>query len=74
MKLMLITDTYPPDINGVARSLSTFAAGLAARGHAVEIVTTLPAADDEPDTLPRHVVTALPLPGYPVLRIGIGTA
>lgn len=73
MKLMLITDTYPPDINGVARSLSTFAAGLAARGHAVEIVTTLPAADDEPDTLPRHVVTALPLPGYPGLRIGIST-
>lgn len=69
---MLITDTYPPDINGVARSLSTFAAGLAARGHDVEIVTTIP-ADGEMDHLHRHVVMAMPLPGYPGLRIGIST-
>lgn len=73
MKLMLITDTYPPDINGVARSLSTFAAGLAARGHELEVVTTLAAPEDEPDLLPRHVVTSMPLPGYPGLRIGFST-
>lgn len=72
MRLMLITDTYPPDINGVARSLSTFAAGLADRGHVVEIVTTVPAGEDV-DPLPRHVVMAMPLPGYPGLRIGIST-
>ena len=73
MKLMLITDTYPPDINGVARSLSTFAAGLAARGHELEIVTTLAALEGEPDPLPRQVVLAMPLPGYPGLRIGFST-
>jgi glycosyltransferase involved in cell wall biosynthesis len=72
MRLMLITDTYPPDINGVARSLSTFAAGLSARGHEVEIVTTVP-ADDASETMRRHVVMAMPLPGYPGLRIGIST-
>lgn len=73
MKLMLITDTYPPDINGVARSLSTFAAGLAARGHVLEVVTTLAASEDDPDALPRHVVLSMPLPGYPGLRIGFST-
>jgi len=73
MRLMLITDTYPPDINGVSRSLSTFAAGLAGRGHEVEIVTTLANGEGEPDALKRHVVLAMPLPGYPGLRIGIST-
>ncbi len=74
MRLMLITDTYPPDINGVSRSLSTFATGLAELGHTVEIVTTLAAGEGgEPDSLKRHVVMAMPLPGYPGLRIGIST-
>ena len=28
MKLLLVTDTYPPDINGVARTLRTWAEAL----------------------------------------------
>lgn len=73
MRLLLITDTYPPDINGVARTLSTLGEGLAARGHEIEVVTTLPAGAGDADTLRRHVMMAMPLPGYPGLRIGIAT-
>lgn len=74
MRLLLITDTYPPDINGVARTLSTLAHGLAARGHVVEIVTTLRDAPGAPVEGPmRHVMTSMPLPGYPGLRIGFAT-
>jgi glycosyltransferase involved in cell wall biosynthesis len=73
MRLLLITDTYPPDINGVARTLSTLAAGLANRGHEVEIITTLPAKPGEEEILKRHVTRALPLIGYPGLRMGIAT-
>ncbi len=72
MRLLLITDTYPPDINGVSRTLFTLAGGLAARGHEVEIVTTLAAGQGE-ESLKRHVMMALPLPGYPGLRMGIST-
>ncbi len=72
MRLLLITDTYPPDINGVSRTLFTLAGGLAARGHQVEIVTTLAAGQGE-ESLKRHVMMALPLPGYPGLRMGIST-
>lgn len=72
MRLLLISDTYPPDINGVARTLSTLAGGLAARGHEVEIVTTLAAGQGE-ESLNRHVMRSLPLPGYPGLRMGIST-
>ena len=71
MRLLVITDTYSPDINGVSRTLFTLANGLAARGHEVEIVTTQKAA--EPETLKRHVVRACPLLGYPGLRVGLST-
>lgn len=72
MRVLLITDTYPPDINGVARTLATLARGLQRRGHAVEIVTTLDAAADEDAGAPRRQrVRALPLPGYPGLRFGL---
>lgn len=74
MRLLLITDTYPPDINGVARTLSTLAQGLAARGHVVEIVTTLQDEPGAPAEAPkRHVMMSMPLPGYPGLRIGFAT-
>lgn len=73
MRLLLVTDTYTPDINGVARSLRTLGEALKARGHVVKVVTTLGAAGDEPEALPRIVVPSVPLPGYPGLRIGFTT-
>lgn len=38
MKLAIVTDTFPPDVNGVAMTLERFAAGLIGRGHAVEVI------------------------------------
>jgi glycosyltransferase involved in cell wall biosynthesis len=73
MRFLLITDTFPPDINGVARTLATLASGLHSRGHEVEIVTTLEAPPKEEPTLKRHTVMAMPLPGYPGLRMGFTT-
>lgn len=70
----MITDTYPPEINGVARTLSVLAGSLLKRGHAVEIVTPREADPGEPDDAPvRHLVRSLPLPGYPGLRFGLAT-
>ncbi len=74
MRLLLITDTYPPEINGVARTLSVLAGSLLKRGHAVEIVTPREADPGEPGDAPiRHLVRSLPLPGYPGLRFGLAT-
>jgi glycosyltransferase involved in cell wall biosynthesis len=72
MRLLIITDTYPPDINGVANTLQRLAHGLADRGHAVEIVTTL--AAEAAEHLPRQVVPSVPLPKYPGLRIGLSSS
>ena len=38
MKLAIVTDTFPPDVNGVAMTLERLAAGLICRGHAVEVI------------------------------------
>jgi glycosyltransferase involved in cell wall biosynthesis len=74
VRLLLISDTYAPDINGVARTLQTLAEGLWRRGHQVEVVTTLAAAPEgHPESIKRHVMGSLPLPGYQGLRIGLAT-
>lgn len=72
MRILIVTDTYPPDINGVARSLQTLSEGLAKRGHVIEVVTTLEASSREPG-LPRHVMSSMPVPGYDALRIGFAS-
>lgn len=43
VKIMLGSDTYPPDINGAARFTERLAHGLAARGHEVHVVAPSPA-------------------------------
>ena len=37
-RICLVTETYPPEINGVALTLARLADGLRARGHAVSVV------------------------------------
>lgn len=71
MRALIVTDTFPPDINGVARTLSTLAEGLRRRGHEVKVITTLEAVEKE--TFEREVMHSMPLPGYPGLRIGFAS-
>ncbi|MFZ4768295.1 MAG: glycosyltransferase family 4 protein [Roseimicrobium sp.] len=75
MKFMLVSDTFPPDINGVARTLQTLARGLAKRGHEVSVVTTTERSRHENAGHRVHVeaVASLPLPGYNGLRVGFAS-
>jgi glycosyltransferase involved in cell wall biosynthesis len=69
----LVTETYPPEINGVASTLAQLASGMRARGHTVSLVRPRQGAVDvpgrrrEPRTL---LVRGMRLPGYEALRIG----
>ena len=69
MKFMLITDTFPPLINGVSRTLQILATGLAKAGHSVEVITTV-AGGCSHERVAITRVPSLPLPGYPGLRLG----
>ncbi|PWK85264.1 glycosyltransferase family 4 protein [Fulvimonas soli] len=72
MRIGIVSETYPPEINGVALTVHGLAAGLAARGHTVELVRPRQAQPhaDEPGILAMEVRGAA-LPRYPGLRFGL---
>jgi len=73
MNFMLITDTFPPLINGVSRTLQILAAGLANAGHRVEVVTTVDGGCQNP-AVQVTTVPSIPLPGYQGIRLGLTTS
>ena len=59
MRVLIATDAWEPQVNGVVRTLNRTIAELRAMGHAVEVVS--------PDQF-----TTLPLPTYPEIRLAMG--
>ncbi len=72
MKVALVSETYPPEVNGVARTLERLAAGLGSLGHRVEVIRPRPALPLAPCSagVTQIVVRGMPLPRYPALRLG----
>lgn len=73
MRVAIVTETWPPEVNGVALTVQSLARGLAALGHAVELVRPRQPRDmlEQPSAGPEQVL--LPggaLPRYPGLRFG----
>lgn len=72
MRIGIVSETYPPEINGVALTVHSLAAGLAARGHSVDLIRPRQSQphDDEPgiDVLSMRSGA---LPRYPGLRFGL---
>jgi len=72
MRIGIISETYPPEINGVALTVHSLATGLAAKGHAIDLVRPRQSAShaDEPgiDALETRGAS---LPRYPGLRFGL---
>lgn len=72
MRIDLATDTYEPDINGVAMTLGRLVKGLRARGHLVHV---LRASEREGLFVPGEtVMPSLPLPMYREVKIGLPSA
>ena len=74
MKIALVTETYPPEVNGVAMTLDRLARGVIERGHDMEVVRPRQGRGDGPRSGSRyreHLCTGLPLPGYDGLHFGI---
>ena len=72
VKLSLVTETFPPEINGVAMTLHRLASALAARGHAVEVVRPRQFKSDGEGAKPysEFLVPGWPCPGYKELTLG----
>src|SRR5262245_14771786 len=77
MKIALVTETFPPEVNGVAMTFGVIARELARRGH--EVTVYRPRRDDlvRSDALTDFDEVALPgfpIPRYPMLRMGFPAA
>lgn len=74
MKLALVTETFPPEINGVAMTLGQLAAGLARRGITVTVHRPRQPADAgtrPPQPYAESLHAGVPIPGYAMLRLGL---
>lgn len=72
LQIDLITETFPPEVNGVARTLEQLVSGLSDRGHRVGVVRPRQRQETRtPEfTADRLLVPGAPLPGYRRLRFG----
>lgn len=74
LTVALVTETYPPEINGVALTLSRLVAGLRSRGHRVQLIRPRQSRTDRAaaETDFEEILTAgMPIPGYRGLHFGL---
>jgi glycosyltransferase involved in cell wall biosynthesis len=74
LRVTIVSETYPPEVNGVALTLQRMLEGLRARRHVVQLVRLRQHADD----LPRRargfhevLLRGVPIPCYVHLRMGV---
>ncbi len=75
MRIAVVTETYPPEVNGVARTMGQIVETLLARGHSVEL--TRPArrpgrreAAAAGERFSEHFMRGLSIPRYAELQMG----
>ena len=71
MRISYVTETYPPEINGVALTVDRFVRGLRARGHTVDLVRPRQPHEQECDSRTEWRAPGIPIPMYRDLRIGL---
>ena len=76
MRVVIVTESFPPDVNGVAHCALQTARHLVDRGHSPLVVAPAPppTAGKRPDAsapCPVVRVPSLPLPGYPQVRVAL---
>ena len=72
LRLAFVTETYPPEVNGVAATIACVVQGLRARGHQVQLVRPRQDAADAAEIPSAEVLMrGLPIPRYPDLKMGL---
>ncbi|MBW4935744.1 glycosyltransferase family 4 protein [Marinobacter sp. F4206] len=77
--ITIVSETFPPEINGVANTLRHLCQGLMQRGHRVTVIRPRQRHENKGTVAGaglalfshEHVVAGLPLPGYADLRFGL---
>ena len=77
LRVAVVSETYPPEVNGVAVTLAKVVDGLRAANHAVQLIrlrqsVTDAACEDEMHPAYQEVLMrGFPIPRYPELRMGM---
>src|SRR5262245_3152702 len=74
MRFAMVTETYPPEVNGVARTIGLMAEGLQRRGHSIQLVRPRQNGHDLAGNTPglqTILRPGIPIPRYTQLRMGI---
>jgi len=82
LRVAMVTETYPPEINGVAMTVARLVQGLHQRGHDLQLIRprhcraeVAVAAGAEPGAdragIQQLLMKGLPIPRYPQLKMGL---
>ncbi|MFE9691476.1 glycosyltransferase family 4 protein [Micromonospora sp. NPDC005806] len=78
MRIVIVTESFPPDVNGVAHSVVRTAEHLLARGHDPLVIAPSPAGGrrraSARQPYPVVRIPSVPLPRYQGFRLGVATA
>jgi glycosyltransferase involved in cell wall biosynthesis len=77
LRIALITETYPPEINGVAVTLRHLVAGMLKGGHSVHVIRPRQSRTDAPSEAPGYretLVRGIAIPRYDALKLGLPAA
>ena len=73
LRIALVTETYLPEVNGVAITIGRMVEGLIRRGHRLHLVRPRQHKRDAPqltEQFEETLVGGMPIPGYPELKSG----
>lgn len=74
LRIAVVTETFPPEVNGVAMTLGRIVDGLVRRGHSIQIIRPRQGGEKNGPSLngvEEILSTGVPLPSYGELRFGL---
>ena len=74
LRLAVVTETWPPEVNGVAITLSRLVRGLCQRNHMVQLIRPRQGKQEvaqAQDDFSEILLKGLPIPRYPQLKLGL---
>lgn len=74
LNIALVTETYIPEVNGVAITIGRMVHGLLRRGHSIHMVRPRQFKEDvaaKKENYHETLVSGMPIPGYPELKSGL---
>jgi glycosyltransferase involved in cell wall biosynthesis len=74
VRIAFVTETYPPELNGVSLTVERTVRHLRQRGHAVELVRPRQRGEPALDSDEELRTGGCPIPMYPDLRMGLASA